>query len=358
MSWQEELRRLDAELASGKISLRQHRKQREELLAAVSGGFRPAPSPAPAPPPAQQAPPEPAGGTPAWPQAEPLGTSAARLLASDVPTTAPSPADERATESMRYPSLDDTPTVITNPARPGMPLPGLTPAPRPQGHVPPLPTATIRPSRRRPTWLFISLGLFLVLAMIVAATWFLGARGTSQNSQNPANTSVPVTSTAGTPTPAVPLENRMPTLPGTQDVNNSTVSVAKGVELGLYPAQAADTFTRNGVQQVVYRGSSQGDDNYFVLAIQAGDPAKAKAIVDYMYNGALTGGFTAVTSAPSTAPVANGIKGTRAMRGTWYASGDTAVVVWVSQPRGLAASRLSQHLDSTVTALRQVLPAG
>src|SRR5690349_10803482 len=38
MNWQEELRRLDAELAAGTITRHEHRKQRDELLAAVSGG--------------------------------------------------------------------------------------------------------------------------------------------------------------------------------------------------------------------------------------------------------------------------------------------------------------------------------
>lgn len=310
MSWQDELRRLDAELASGKISLHQHRKQRDELLATVSGGFRPAPPPTQPP--------------------------------TELPTQPPAQQAQ----------------LVTHAVLPDAPLPGLAPAPHHAGHVPPLPTTPVRPSRRGPTWLFVSLGLFLVLAMIVGATWFLGAGGTTdETSDGRANTTT--APGAGNTAPrtgatAVPMDNRMPALPGTPDVNNSTVSVAKGVELGLYPAQAADTFLRNGVQQVVYRGSSQGDDNYFVLALQAGDPAKAKVIVDYLYRGALSGGFTPVPSVPSTV---TGAKSARAMRGTWYSSGDTAVVAWVSQPEGLPASRLTQHLDETVTALRQALPA-
>ena len=47
MSWQEELRRLDAELAGGRITRHEHRKQRDELLAAASGGAAPSPVAAP-----------------------------------------------------------------------------------------------------------------------------------------------------------------------------------------------------------------------------------------------------------------------------------------------------------------------
>ncbi|NBH10467.1 hypothetical protein GTY80_45425, partial [Amycolatopsis sp. SID8362] len=47
MSWQEELRRLDAELAEGRIEPADHRKQRDELLAQASGSTVPSPVPSP-----------------------------------------------------------------------------------------------------------------------------------------------------------------------------------------------------------------------------------------------------------------------------------------------------------------------
>jgi len=43
MGWQEELRRLDVELANGRITHENHRKQRDELLAAASAGVDPSP---------------------------------------------------------------------------------------------------------------------------------------------------------------------------------------------------------------------------------------------------------------------------------------------------------------------------
>jgi hypothetical protein len=338
MSWQDELRRLDAELATGKISLHQHRKQRDELLAAASGGF--APSPVASPLSAPQWPTDP-------PPEAPPNVSAA-LLASDRPTSAPSPADERPTDSIRYPSFEDAPTVITRPVSPGA-MPGLMP-PQRRPNLPEPPDRGMRPARRVPTWLFLSLGVLLVLALVIGGSWWLGDHG---NSQTVAPTPI-APSPAPTAPAGPPLEAQLPTLPGVPDVNNSTVSVEKGVQLGLYPQQAADTFTRNGVKDVVYRGSVQGNDVYFVLAIQTGDPNKAKAVVDYLHSSSLSGGFAAMAN---NSAAVTGTNGGRLMNGTWYASDGVAVAIWVSQPASAhQPTRLSQHLDQTESAVQKTLP--
>ncbi|SFJ57253.1 hypothetical protein [Amycolatopsis sacchari] len=350
MSWQDELRRLDADLAAGKISLREHRKQREELLAAASGGFAPSPVASPR---AQEPP-------PAWPTAEPQpeppapaappqpGRSAA-LLASTVPTSAPSPADSRPTDSMPYPRIHEAPTVVT-PAIPHGTLPGLVPPHQPGRQVPPLPTRPERTTGRKPTWLFLALGVLLVAAMIAGATWFLGERNTSTTAgQAPPP---PVTSAPST-TPEVPVDQRVPALPGTPDANNATVSVEKGVQLGLYPTEAAGVFADNGVTEVVYRGSSQGDELYFLLVIHAADPAKAKIVTSYMQTGALSGGFTPLPADPT---ITTGTRSGRRMNGAFYSSGSESVVLWVSQPSGGQQSQLRQHLDQVRSALRVALP--
>ncbi|GHF58631.1 hypothetical protein FHX82_000334 [Amycolatopsis bartoniae] len=356
MSWQEELRRLDADLAAGRISLREHRKQREELLAAASGGVAPSPFTSPRMPAAQEA-------VPAWPTAEPVpeppappapapaaapasqGRSAA-LLESSVPTSAPSPADHRPTDSMRYPPIHEAPTVIT-PAIPHGTLPSLVPLSPPRDEVPPLPTRPERPDRRKPTWLFLALGVFLVLVLIGGATWFLGNRETSNTTAGGTTAAAPQTSSA------VPVEQRVPALPGTPDPNNSTVSVDKGVELGLYPVEAADVYKRNGVSEIVYRASSEGDEQYFLLVIHAGSASQAQAVTNYMRGGALSSGYTVLPADPS---VATGTKSGRTMNGTWYSSGDVSVVLWVSQPAGRAEDQLRQHLDQERSELRAALP--
>ncbi|HKS46689.1 MAG TPA: hypothetical protein VJT49_16570 [Amycolatopsis sp.] len=380
MSWQEELRRLDADLAGGKISRQEYRKQRDELLAAASGGGAPSPLAAPL---------APVGGTPhpngwqstnpgwfttgsAQPRPEPppqpqpppptpaeSGDKASALLTSGRPTSAPSPADQRPTDSIRYPALSEAPTVITQPVNP----PGLVPPAARFHPAPPLPSGGRRrasrhcsgiirqhslplrekPLGRRPTWLFLSLAVLVVLGMIMGATWLLGRNG---------GPPAPTANAASTATPA--LADRLPALPGTPDANSSTVAVDKGVRLGLYPAQAAEEFTRNHVNEVVYRGSVQGDDAYFVLAIPARNASEAKAVVAYLRTSALSSGFTALPGDPT---VVTGKDGNRLTNGTWYASDNIAVVIWVSQPATLEAVRLSQHLGQTRSSLQEALPA-
>ncbi|MTD58326.1 hypothetical protein [Amycolatopsis pithecellobii] len=325
MTWQEDLRRLDMQLASGEISLREHRKQREELLAAASGGF--SPSPVTAPVIAQQ----------------PPGRSAA-LLASDRPTSAPSPADERSTESMRHPTIHDLPTVVT----PAIgPLPGLQPS---KQQVPPLPTRPNRPSRHRPTWLFLALGVLLVLLMIIGATWFLGVR----DKPAPATGAAPVTPSTTPSVPVVPIEQRVPALPGVPETGNAMVSVDQGAQRGLYPAQAAQFFAENEVTEIVYRGSSLNNERYFLLVVHAADAAKAKKVADYMRSGALSTGFVPL---PADSSVLSGTRSGRLMNGTWYSSGDLAVILWLSQPAAAArAAQLKQHLDRTKAELTAALP--
>ncbi|GAA5158379.1 hypothetical protein [Amycolatopsis dongchuanensis] len=343
MSWQDELRRLDADLAAGKISLREHRKQREELLAAASGGFAPSPVASPR---AQEPP-------PAWPTAEPQpeppapaappqpGRSAA-LLASTVPTSAPSPADSRPTDSMPYPRIHEAPTVVT-PAIPHGTLPGLVPPHQPGRQVPPLPTRPERTTGRKPTWLFLALGVLLVAAMIAGATWFLGERNTSTTTQTSAPTAVPAAS----------LEDRLPALPGTPNAANGAMSIARGQELGIYSPQSAQVFTENGANEVVLRGAAQEPTYYLLLVIPARDGGGANAIADYLLQNAVSAGFTRVAG---DVRATTGSNGTDRAAGTWYVSGSTVVAIWLWQAPAADQSLLATRMDQTVEAMRRALP--
>jgi len=331
MSWQEELRRLDAELANGTISLHDHRKLREELLAAASGRFEPAPVAAPL------------GQRPGTPEPEP-GNASAALLASQRPTTAPSPADERPTERMPHPLISEAPTVVTQAIGP---LPTLTPPPSRASGVPPLPTVPVRNNRRKPTWLFVAGGILLSVVLIVVATVLLFNRGEPAPAPTAA-APAPVSSAS------VPLARRLPALPGTANPGSGTVPLADGPSRGLYPAEAAQEFARNGADQVEYRASSSGSQLYFLLAVQAGSGPGARAVADYMRNGALHSGFTPVPDDPS---IVTGVQNGRRMDGTWYASGDVAIIFWVSQPAGThQEAQLKQSLVATRSALQAALP--
>ncbi|SFP88829.1 hypothetical protein SAMN05421810_103753 [Amycolatopsis arida] len=347
MGWQEELRRLDAELAEGSITHEQHRRLRDELLAAASGGGTASPvaqplhrinfdgpwrstNPGLAPQPTQEPP--------------PVESTSAALLASGRPTTAPSPADDRPTEILRYPRPFPPPAAARPPL--GPPPPGFHhpagPRPYPAPGGPPSPQ-----NRTKPTWLFLALGVLLVLALVVGATWWLS------NGTNAPDGGGPGEAQAAAPK-RPDLESRLPALPGAADANSSIMSVEKGAELDLYPIQAVPVFQQHGATEVAYRGAHDSEDHgYFVLAMPTSSPADARQVVDYLFRGALSGGFTAEADGATV----TGTKRDRRMRGTWYASGAVAVTIWVSQPSTEDETVLRERFDNTVTALRNALPA-
>jgi hypothetical protein len=344
MGWQEELRRLDVELANGRITHENHRKQRDELLAAASAGGDPSPVASPLRRPAgpanqqwQSANPD-LQGRPTAPVTPLPPPTPAPLFTTDRRTTAPSPADQRNTDHLPLNAgRMDSPTVV---------LPAVLPPPQPPPRTyrpagAPV-SAPVRHGRKR-TWLFIALGVLLVLALIIGGTWWLGVG--QRTSEQPAQSQ----------SQADALADRLPALPGTANPKNATMSIAKGLELGLYPARTADTLTRNGSTEVIFRGSAEGSRGYLVMVIPTGSPTAAQAVVEQLYQSALTSGFTQVQS---DLRAATGIDGKTRLNATWYASGSTVVSVGLSQPANVDQATLTAHQAQTVRSMRDVLPAG
>lgn len=340
MTWQEDLRQLDVQLASGAISLHEHRRRREELLAAVSGGHRPA---APA---FDGIEPPVVVDTPA-----PTSRSAA-LLSTDRPTSAPSPADRNATEFIRHPTIHDAPTVVT---RAIGPLPSLAPArKRP---IPPLPTRPAPAAPRKPPWLFLALGVFLVLVMIIGATWLLG---TSND-----------TSTAGTTTsPALPIdpanaaeqaEARLPTLPGAANPGNSTLSIDKALQLELVTQPDAALMKASGAQEIIYRASSDpanSPNGTMLLVIPAPSNTAASRLAEGLRKNLTDTGFTISPLGPEYVDlVFTGTPSTGRVSAVWYTSGPLAVGMGVSQPLSADPNQLRTRLEQLRTQVTGAFPA-
>jgi hypothetical protein len=279
MSWQDELRRLDHELTSGRLTPMRHRKLREAVLATVSTE-----GPPPVAPPVRRPPPPPPED-----------------LFRTVPRTRP-----------------------------------------------------------KPTWLLLPAGLLVVLALIIGGTLWLG----SSDDTAPGTAAVP-TGAPGAPSavqdpsaPAAPptsLEDRLPVLPGVASDDNSTMSIAKGAELRLYPQDAVQKLLGTGAAEVVCDASTDGQDAYLVLAFPTTSPANAQAIAAYLGQGAVSSGFTRT---PDSRFTATGDQAGRSMTGTWYASGDVAVVVWVSQVSGGQQATLADKFGRTLSAAQRALPPG
>jgi hypothetical protein len=250
-----------------------------------------------------------------------------------------------------------------------MPSPMTPPRPQVRPPAPAEPAHKYQPDdpfpsagkdHRKPTWLFLSVGVLLVLALIIAGTWWVG-RSTDNVAAPPTPSAVPsgapapVQNTGVTTAPPAALEDKLPALPGTPSVNDSTMSLGKGAELNLYPQSSVQTFVDNSATEVVSRASADGQDAYFVLAFPTKSPANAQAIVTYLGQGALSGGFTKTSDGRFTV---TGDKNGRSMIGTWYASGDVAMTLWVSQPSAGQQAALTDKFNRTLSALQLKLPLG
>ncbi|GAB3704854.1 hypothetical protein GCM10027598_05400 [Amycolatopsis oliviviridis] len=400
MSWQDELRLLDVELAAGRIGHAEHRRKRDELLAEASGGTMPSPVPSPLrrpggewhsanpaarpveqptvtvqqPPQFQQTQPYQQQTQPYPQQTQPVHTpppvtveqpkppaekKTAIPRIADHKTTAPSPADINPTVYLRAepPPVRDRP-----PARqPNRPLPPLAPEPGPRHHAPPedhQDYAVV--GKRKPTWLFIGAGVLVVLALIIGGTLWLGSSQSSNVADQPPAPSVAAPpdglAPSGPPNSTqTPLEDRLPALPGTPSKDNSTMSVVKGVELNLYSKAAGDYLTSKNVASVTYKGSNEGANSYLVLVIPANDPKDAAAIVNYFRENSVNAGLREQRVGDRLALVGANQNGQ--LSGVGYVSGTMAVTTWVSQPLGGDPQALDTRLEQTLTSLDTVLPA-
>ncbi|MEV7549726.1 hypothetical protein AB0N89_08895 [Amycolatopsis sp. NPDC089917] len=378
MSWQDELRALDVELAAGRIGHAEHRRKRDELLAEASGGTMPSPVPSPLRRPGgewhsanpaarpavtvqqpqqtqpmqyhQQAPPP---VTVEQPKPREEEKSAIPRI-EDHKTTAPSPADINPTVYLRA----EPPPVREKPSTRQLnsPLPSLTPEPGPRLHTPSGDYAVV--GKRKPTWLFIAAGVLVVLALIIGGTLWLGSPSPNVAEQPPSQSvALPPGGLApsGQPDSAqTPMEDRLPALPGTPSKDNSTMSVAKGVELNLYSKAAADYLVSKNVASVTYKGSNEGTNSYLVLVIPANDAKDAAAIVKYFRENSVNAGLREQRVGDRLALVGANKNGQ--LSGTGYVSGTTAVSAWVSQPLGGDPQALDTRLEQTLTSLDAVLP--
>ncbi|RSN58765.1 hypothetical protein DMH01_22345 [Amycolatopsis sp. WAC 04182] len=369
MSWQDELRQLDVELASGRIGHAEHRKRRDELLAEASGGAMPSPVASPL---SRQ------GATwhstnPAMRQIElptvtlpPVPPPAAETSKRETPkarrsvprlpdhkTTAPSPADINPTVYLRA----EPPQPRRDPGSRQLPrtLPSLVPDAGPR-HSAPAPEDYAVVGKKKPTWLFVAAAVLVVLGMVIGGTLWLGTANGPDQQSPPAIAQAPDAlggPSAGRPAPEPALEDRVPALPGSALPENSTVSLDKGVELKLFQKESAQIFAQHGVTSVVFRGSSDGDIGYLAYAIPTRSDEDAKAVVAYLMQASQAGGFALRADDPESV---TGRDGARRMDGTWYTSGKVAVVLWASQPFDLDKNKLRTSLDKTRATFKEALP--
>jgi len=350
VSWQEDLRRIDADLAAGKLSKEQYAVKREELLAEASSA-----TPGTAGQEAQR----PADAAPKGSRQVP----AKDLLTTDRPTTAPSPADENSTDSMPHPR----PQPVQQPVavQPGD-VPPPVPAARPYriNDLPPRePPPHDQHNGAALTWLFLGLGLLLVVGLIAAGVWWLAVDDSDDSAAPPpAPTSDPAGSPPPTTTTGKPeLIDRLPELPGVLNRNSGTFSAAEGAERKLYGNDEALLLEQQGVEKVTWKGSSRragkAEMAYVVLVAHNASARKAESTAKALRS-----------LSKSRVPAAEGLPGYKQLPTfrriseqsnvyrVIYTSGSRTVRVGVVQSPGTDAKRLTAELTDLLKQITAELP--
>ncbi|MBV9847868.1 MAG: hypothetical protein JOZ47_22780 [Kutzneria sp.] len=333
MSWQDELRSLDAELAEKRISPVEYRRRRDDLLAAASGRM---PMSTTAPFPQRVAPgsQEPTG------QASPQGIQA-------VPPWTP------ANQTQQYPAPQ-------YPAPPGM-----------DGD---LMNIMVARTRRSKVGLVVALICVLVVAGLGAAGWWFGfgsrnaanttAANTPPASTTPANTTAATSSpAASSPTNSANLRmiglKDLPPLPGIPDAQNGEFTVADAAAKGLFDTRATALLNANKADRVVVSSTKNNGLGYAVIAVDVGTAPQAdKAmhdLVDYQGpNGLMP---TNLAGLPASVQIMKLVAPNQTQYMAIYASGRTVLIAAVTQPGKGSEPAVSVALHDLMTSLLAMVPA-
>ncbi|TCP57181.1 hypothetical protein EV191_1011134 [Tamaricihabitans halophyticus] len=410
MSWQEQLRQLDTELAHGRISADDHRKQRDELLAEASASApaknRPASvderlrwrSSNPGAQPRADSTTghtQPASGQPGapdWPADAP--TDWPETAATDWPTESAPARTSKVPQALLQPPIADpyadpptrphVPTPgdkLAEPVSPSQPSPGQpspsqpSPGPpaQPGGGLPPLagpapvpmPSAAGKPLAddaeltrkprvdRRGRLLYGGVAAGLVLALVAVGIWLSGdpAEPTAANDQVAANQQQ-------APGPANELDSLMPALPGVANENNSSVTVEKGRQLGLYTKEEATILEENNVSGVTYRGSANEGIGYAILVAENEDDAGAKQTTQALHDELVRTGFEPGPEVPRE-PDLRVLKRLSEQSNTYrvvYQSGDYTVRMGLAQMPAAQESALATEFEQMIGTVLEKFP--
>jgi hypothetical protein len=212
MSWQQDLRALDAELAEKRITPAEYRSRRDDLLASVSGGMP--------------------------------------------PTNAGLPFPQQVEATVHKPAIPVSGPEVWTPVTP---IPGAGP----QQYAPPsaeMFNARLTKRTNRKHALTVTVVVVLLIVGLGVGWWFGFRMPTTTAGGQPA-----ATSSTAAPT-AVQLSD-LPPLPGKPDANSGSYTVDQAAAKGLLEARAATLLTGDKAGKIVYSGSTMGNLSYGVFVI-------------------------------------------------------------------------------------------
>jgi len=251
---------------------------------------------------------------------------------TDRPTTAPSPADDRPTAVFG---------VVGGDAGDGQPAPRR------------LYDENDKPRGSKPTWLFLSLAVLVVLALVVGVIWFIGSKNDDTAAPPP-----PASSSAPNTQPAS-LEDKLPVLPGTPSQQNSTMALDKAVQAKAVSDADANLMRAAGADQLVYHSYGATEGGTTLLAVPTPSKQQAADLVKGLRQNLTTGGFASSPLGPSGADsLYTGSSPAGQVLAYWYTSGPVAVGIGVSGPAGKDPAALKARMEQIRAKLAATLPAG
>ncbi|ATY15869.1 hypothetical protein CU254_39920 [Amycolatopsis sp. AA4] len=251
-------------------------------------------------------------------------------FSTDRPTTAPSPADDR-------------PTAVFG----AIPANGAQPEPRR------LWEDDAKPRRSRPTWLFLSLAVLVVLALVVGGIWFIGAKNDSNDTAAPP----PAAASAPNTQPAS-LEDKLPTLPGTPNPENSTMALDKAVQAKAVSDADANLMRAAGADQLVYHSYGSPEGGTTLIAVPTPSKAQAGQLVQGLRQNLVTGGFDSSPFGPAATDLLyTGSSPAGRVLAFWYTSGGVSVGIGVSGPVGQDPAALRSRMEQIRAKVAAALPA-
>lgn len=373
VNWQDELRKLDDELASGRISADDYRVRRDQVLFSSNTSGQQAPG-------QQRWQVQPPSAAPAGPT---TGSQATQFITpvggGEPPTPAPNP-DATQVVTPRPPDADRTQAVPSA----GMGQPNYGPPSPAHGFQqpgPPLPPW--QASDQAPPWLtqsndnwsrsgpevfdeassgkgkkvFAIIGVILVIALIGGAVWWFGLRGGTGGTEN---TNAAPTTTSTTTKPKTPLE-LLPAAPGTADPNNGEATPDKLVTAGFLTQEEGDVLTTEGVQKIAFKGGKDGAFSYHAEVFETDSPEKATKLAADLAEAAGKSGMVdgARGALPPKAKVLQLIKPKQS--GAYvvvYSTGKQVVrASTVQEPIGDADTDLIQKFQEYSVAVSRKFPA-
>ncbi|MFI9008707.1 hypothetical protein ACIGNX_15910 [Actinosynnema sp. NPDC053489] len=309
MNWQEELRKLDEELAAGRVSADEYRTRRDQVLSAAQS-VPPVQQWQSHPPAAQQ-----------QPGADPTGASATQFIRPVGQDAAPD-------------NVDKTQVVPGGRPAPGNPdadrtqfVPGGAMPPQQQYNSPPGGFPQQQPPQATPwgaadtsapwasassdNWLrqgpevfddtssgggkkvLAIVGVIVVVALIGGAVWFFGFRDSSSSAGDGTTTSQ-TSSAAPTTTTTKPPIDLLPPGPGTANPANGVVSLSEAATAKLLTAEEVAAAEAADVDKVNFKGSTKNAFSYESMVFETGDAAKAeelaKALADLQQTAGMVDG--------------------------------------------------------------------